>query len=135
MSGVYICRRLSALRSKLLRDPVGPLIDVRPLAVVARVPAESSEHEPPPCRPVIEIDDAGKDTIVTRVKRPFELADLPGLLLDQAADDWVSIAKRSNAEQPHRFARQDDGVSAHECSGFYRPRSVVHTPPNTTASQ
>ena len=119
----------SVLRSKLLRDPLGPRIDVRPLAVVARVPAEGFEQEPPPCGPVIEINDSRKDAIVTGVKRVFELADLLGLLLDQSADNRVSIAERSNAEQPHGFSRQDDSVPTHKFSRFCRPRSVVHTTP------
>jgi hypothetical protein len=91
------------------------------VAVIARVPAESFEQEPPPCGPVIKINDSRKDAIVARVKRLFELADLLGLLLDQAADNGVSIAERSHAEQPHGFARQDGSVSAHEFGRFCRP--------------
>ena len=109
------------LRSKLLRDPLGPRIDVRPLAVVARVPAEGFEQEPPPCGPVIKINDSRKDAILAGVKRLFELADLLGLLLDQAADNWVSVAERSNAEQPCGLARQDGSLAAYEFSGFCRP--------------
>jgi hypothetical protein len=74
-----------------------------------------------------EINDSRKDTIVAGVNRWFELADLLGLLLDQSADNRVSIAERSNAEQPRGFARQYGSVSTHEFSRFYRPRSVVHT--------
>ncbi len=55
----------SVLRPNLLRDPLGPRIDVGPLAVVPRVPAEGFEQEPPPRGPVIEINDSGKDAIVT----------------------------------------------------------------------
>jgi len=55
---------LSILGSKLVRDLFCPRIDVKPLAVVARLPAEGFEQEPPPCGPVIEIDDSRKDAIV-----------------------------------------------------------------------
>ena len=57
-------RALAIRRSKLLRDPLGPRVDVRPLAVVAPVPAEGFEQEPPPCGPVIKINDSRKDAIV-----------------------------------------------------------------------
>src|SRR5678816_3207277 len=93
--------QLSVRRSKLAGDLLCPRIDVRPLAVVARLSTEGFEQEPRPCGPVIEIDDARKDAIVARVKCVFELADLLGLLLDQCSDNGVSIAERSDAEQPH----------------------------------
>jgi hypothetical protein len=48
------------LSPKLLRDFLRPRIDIRPLAVVARVPTKSFEQEPPPCGPVIEINDSAK---------------------------------------------------------------------------
>jgi hypothetical protein len=44
--------------------------------------AERFEQEPPPCGPVIEINDSRKDTIVAGVERLFELADLLGLFPD-----------------------------------------------------
>jgi hypothetical protein len=72
---------LSGLRSNLVRDLLCPRIYVGPLAVVARVPAESLEQQPSPCGPVIEINDTRKDAIVARVNRLFELADFSGLLL------------------------------------------------------
>src|SRR5688500_5723073 len=52
--------RLSVLSYSLVRDLAGPRIYVRPLAVVAGVPAESFDQEPSPGRPAIEIDDSAK---------------------------------------------------------------------------
>src|SRR5687767_11875148 len=112
---------MSALLPKLLRDFVRPRINVRPVAVVARVPAESFEQESPPCGPVIEINDARKDAIVAGVKSLFELCDLLGLFLNQSADNRVSVAERPNTEQPHRSACEDGCVSAYEFSRFCRP--------------
>src|SRR5678815_6147359 len=111
----------SVLWPNLAGDLLCPRIDVRPLAIVARVPAESPEQEPSPGRPAIKVDDARKDAIVTGVKLLFELADFPGFLLHQFADKCMSIAERSNAEQPQGFARQHVSVSAHEFSRFSRP--------------
>ena len=59
------------------------------MAVVAGVPAERFEQQPSPCRPMIEIDDSGKDAVVAGMKRVLELADLLGLFLDQAADNGM----------------------------------------------
>jgi hypothetical protein len=67
-----------------VRDLLCPRIDVRPLAVVVRVPAEGFEQEPPPCGPVIEINDSRKNTIVAGVKHVFEFADLLRLLFVDA---------------------------------------------------
>ena len=64
-----------------------------PVAVVARVSAKRFEQQAPPCGPMIEINDSGKDAIAAWVKGLSELADLPGLLLDQAADNWMPIAE------------------------------------------
>src|SRR5688572_29533389 len=108
-------------------DRIGPRVDVGPSPVVAGAPPESFEQNPPPCGPVLQIDDAGKNAIVTRVKRLVELINLPRLLPDQFADNRVSIAKRPHAEQPQGLARQDAGMPTHEAGRFRRPRAVVHT--------
>src|SRR5687767_15234274 len=108
-------------RRNLAADLLCPGINVRPLAIVARVAAEGFEKQPPPCWPVIEINDACKDTIAAGMKRLFELADLLGLFLDQAADNWMSISERSNGEQPYGLLREGGGVPAHKCRGFRRP--------------
>ena len=113
--------RRSPRRSNLSGDLLGPRINVGPLAIVTRVAAEGFEQQPPPCGPVIEINDSGKDTIVAGMKRLFELADLPGLLLDQCANNGMSIAERPNREQPHRLLRERCGVPAHEVRGVGRP--------------
>lgn len=111
----------STLRPNLAGDLLCPRINVGPLAIVARVAAEGFEQQPPPCGPVIEINDSCKDTIVAGMKRLFELADLLGLFLDQSADDWMSVAERSNGEQPHGLLRERCGVPAHKVRGFRRP--------------
>ena len=128
-------RRLSVWRSKLVRDLFCPRIDVRPVAVIARVPAESFEQDPSPCGSVIEINDSRKDTIVAGVKRSFQVADILRLLLDQFADNRVSIAERSNTEQPEGLAGPST-AAYRRMSSF---ASAVHDPsytplPNTTAS-
>src|SRR5688572_25012104 len=107
--------------SKFLRDFLRPRINVRPLAVIARMPTEGFEEEPSPRGPVIEINDPRKDAIIAGMNSLFELADLLGLFLDQSAYNRVSVTERPNAEQPHGFACQHGCVSAHEFSRFCRP--------------
>jgi hypothetical protein len=80
----------SRIPSKTMSTGVGVLAaHVSPVTVIAGVPAERFEREPSPCRPMIEIDDSGKDTVIPWMKRRLELADLLGLLLHHAADDGV----------------------------------------------
>jgi len=45
----------------------------------------------------------------------------------KAADNGMGIAEQANAEQPQRLARENGSMSAHQCRGFGRPGSVVHT--------
>ena len=59
------------------------------------------------------------------MKRLFELADLLGLFLDQAADNWMSISERSNGEQPYGLLGEGCGVPAHKGRGPMRTRIVL----------
>ena len=63
------------------------------MTVVARVTAESFDQQPAPCGPVIEIYHSSKDAIVAWLKRLFKLADLLGLSLDQADNNWMPVAE------------------------------------------
>jgi hypothetical protein len=92
---------LSVQRSNLVRDLLCPRIYVGPLAVVTRVPAESFEQQPSRCRPVIEINDPCKDTIVARVNRLFELADFSGRFLHLASS---GVMESPTAHHPRGLA-------------------------------
>ena len=87
------------------------------LAIVARVAAEGFEQQPPPCGPVIEINDSCKDTMVAGMKRLFELADLLGLFLDHAPDNWMSIAEVGSG-----LYRSCDGLLGGVASEVVGPR-------------
>ena len=89
----------NALGSNLARDLLCPRINIRPLAIVARVAAEGFEQQPRPCGPVVEINHSREDTIVAGMKCLFG----------------------SNGEQPHGILRERCGVLAHDAFGFGGP--------------
>ena len=88
----------------------------------------------PRCGPVIEINDSRKNTILARPNHLFEFADLLGLLLDQSADNRMSIAEDPTLNNHTGFRARTPA-----CRRTSSVASVVHDPsytplPNTTAS-
>jgi len=78
---------------KLIADVSRPRIYFGPVAIIASAAAERIEQQATPGRPMIEIDNSGKDSILFRLVCAFEFPDLFRLFLDQSADDGMSIAE------------------------------------------
>ena len=68
------------------RNPVGPGVNRRPVAVVAKAAAEGMEEHARPEWPLVLLDDASEDAILPRADLGADLADPLRLLVSQRAD-------------------------------------------------
>ena len=67
-------------------DAFCPALDLGPVAVIAEPTAGGLEEQARGQRPLMSLDRASEDPVLTRVNRIVELADLPGLAPHQLAD-------------------------------------------------
>jgi hypothetical protein len=106
-------------------DAFCPALDLGPVAVVAEPTAESMEEQARGQRPLMSLDRASEDPVLTRVNRILELADLPGLAPHQLADPMMRVTERADTEQPHWSRGKRDAVGAQEPGRARDPALVV----------
>jgi hypothetical protein len=69
------CGSLSSRRDlQRSRDALGPGANLAPVAIVAEATPQSPEEQPREERPLVSVDDSGKDAVVARVNGPPEVA-------------------------------------------------------------